>query len=126
MFVSGCISTPCFTGMRESSVAMTRITRCVEPGAENPARPTTKSPPKVKPGILSCGLLNDCGGPSQVRAVPLLLSHRHLFRFLSRCGLTVLSCNMRGKTSFIFNNTDTTNIVSDNCHRLRFYFLHVC
>jgi hypothetical protein len=30
----------------------------------------------------------DFGGPSQVRAVSLLSSHRHLFRFLFRCDLT--------------------------------------
>src|SRR5262245_51413477 len=29
------------------------------------------------------------------------------------------------KTIFVFNNTDKKNIVSDNCHKLGFYFLHV-
>jgi len=26
---------------------------------------------------------------------------------------------------FVSNNTDKQNIVSDKCHKLRFYFLHV-
>ena len=29
------------------------------------------------------------------------------------------------KTIFVSNNTDKTNIVSDKCHKLSFYFLHV-
>ena len=64
--------------------------------------------------------------PSQVRAVPSLLSHRHLFRSLSTmrpyCPLILRHAR---KQIFVSDNTDKTNIVSDNCHKLRFYFLHV-
>src|SRR5262249_21266291 len=53
-----------------------------------------------------------CGGPSQVRAVPSLLSHRHLFRFLSRCGPTApYSCNMRARR-FLFRTIPTRRTLS--------------
>jgi len=66
----------------------------------------------------------DFGGPSQVRAASSLLSHRHLFRFLFRCDLTA-SFLQHAQEYFVSNNTDKKNIVSDKCHKLCFYFLHV-
>ena len=62
--------------------------------------------------------------PSQVRAVPSLLSHRHLFRSLSTMRLLLILQHARRKI-FVSNNTDKKNIVSDKCHKLSFYFLHI-
>jgi hypothetical protein len=60
----------------------------------------------------------------QVRAVPSLLPHRHLFRSLSTMRLLLILQHARKKI-FVSNNTDKKNIVSDKCHKLSFYFLHI-
>ena len=65
--------------------------------------------------------------PSQVRAVPSLLSRiATFFRFSSLdAALLLLILRHARKKTFVSNNTDKTNIVSDKCHKLSFYFLHV-
>jgi hypothetical protein len=66
----------------------------------------------------------DFGGPSQVRAVSSLFSHRRILRFFFRCDLTASFLQHARKKIFVSNNTDKKNIVSDKCHKLCFYFLH--
>jgi hypothetical protein len=69
-------------------------------------------------------LLHRFGGPSQVRAVSSLFSHRRILRFFFRCDLTASFLQHARKKIFVSNNTDKKNIVSDKCHKLCFYFLH--
>ena len=106
---------------------MTRIIRRVGPCAKkDSARPTRKAPPKATSGILSLRSPNRLW---RTRRKSALFPHcsRIATFFVSslRCGFTASFLRHARKKIFVCNNTDKKNIVSDNCHKLRFYFLHV-
>src|SRR5262245_49777217 len=88
------------------------------------ARPTRRRQ-RPRQAFRVCDLLTSCGGPIASPRCSLTAVASPPCSFpLYDAALPLLSCDMR-KTIFVSNNTDKTNIVSDNCHKLRFYFLHV-
>ena len=102
---------------------MTRIIRWVEPRAKRLRAATEDGGAKGHVRHFEFAIAD----PSQVRAVPSLLSRiATFFRFSSLdAALLLLILRHARKKTFVSNNTDKTNIVSDNCHKLGFYFLHV-
>jgi hypothetical protein len=104
---------------------MTRIIRRVGPRAKR-LRAANKAPLKATSGISSLRPPNQLW---RTRRKSALFPHccRIATFFVSSldADLPLRSCDMRARRFLFSNNTDKTKVVSDNCHKLRFYFLHV-
>jgi len=107
------------------ATAMTRIICWVGPRAKR-LRAANKAPPKATSVILSLRAPNRWW---RTRRKSALFPHccRIATFFVSSldAALPLPFLQHARKKIFVSNNTDKTNIVSDNCHKLRFYFLHV-
>jgi hypothetical protein len=108
------------------AIAMTRIIRRDGPRAKRFRAANEKAPPKTTSVILG------------LRSPNRLLRTRRKSALLPHCcriatffvpsldaALPLLVLQHARKTIFVSNKADKKNVVSDNCHKLRFYFLNV-
>jgi hypothetical protein len=108
------------------ATAMTRIIGWVGPRAKKSPRgqPGRRRQGHVK--HLVCDLLTDCGGSvASPRCSLTVVASPPFFVSSLDAALPLLILRHARKKIFVSNITDKKNIVSDNCHKLRFYFLHV-
>src|SRR5437870_6735806 len=88
------------------------------------ARPTRKAPPRRSRAFVFAISYAVFGGPSQVRAVASTVVASPPFWFpLSMRGPAVLATC--AQEICVSNNTEKKEVVSDKCHKVRFYFRHV-
>jgi hypothetical protein len=104
---------------------MTRIIRRVGPRAtETPRGQRVKAPPRRSRAFVFAISYAGFGGPSQVRAVASTVVASPPFWFpLSMRGPAVLATC--AQEIYVSNNTEKKEVVSDKCHKVRFYFRHV-
>src|SRR5262249_19328492 len=89
------------------------------------ARPTRTAPPEATSGILSLRSPNRLWRTRRKSALFPHCCRIATFFVCSLDALPLLILQHARKKIFVSNNTDKKNIVSDKCHKLSFYFLHI-